>query len=125
MERAAQKEEENFKQCPNCGEIWTTQQSFLDDKNLNIIGYQVNFLELELGFFLFNHSSCRTTLSLLAESFRNLYNGPVYKERKTQTAECPEYCLKKSVLDPCPARCECAYVREIIQIIRNRHKKAS
>ena len=124
MKKESQQEEQYFKQCPSCGEVWQTQQNFLNDRNLNIIGYQVNFLRLELGYFLFNHNKCRTTLSLLANSFKNLYSGPVYKERKTQTADCPEYCLKESALDPCPAYCECAYVREIIQIIRNWHKQA-
>jgi hypothetical protein len=114
-----------FKQCPSCGEVWQTQQDFLDDNNLTIIGYQVNFVNLELGYFLFNHDKCRTTLSIVAESFRNLHTGPIFKERKTQTTECPEYCLKQSILEPCPTHCECSYVREIIQIIRNWHKKAS
>ncbi len=122
MNKTSIQENHHFKQCPNCGEVWPTQQNFLNDKNLDIIGYQANFVKLELGYFLFNHAKCRTTLSLVANSFRNLYNGPIYTERKTQSADCPEYCLKKSILDPCPAHCECAYVREIIQIIRNRQK---
>jgi hypothetical protein len=117
-------ETQNFKQCPSCGEIWKTQQLFLNDVNLEIVGYQVNFINLELGYFLFNHAKCKTTLSLFAKSFSNLYGGPIFKERKTQSDECPEYCLKKSVLEPCPARCECAYVREIIQIIRRWEKES-
>jgi hypothetical protein len=125
MKKASPPEDQHFKQCPSCGEVWQSQQNFLNDKNLQIIGYQVNFIRLELGYFLFNHLKCRTTLSLVAKSFGNLYHGPIYKERKTQTDDCPEYCLKKSVLDPCLAQCECAYVREIIQIVRNWQKQAS
>jgi hypothetical protein len=45
------------------------------------------------------------------------------EERKTGTEECPGYCLHQDELQPCPARCECAYVREIIQIIRNWPKR--
>jgi hypothetical protein len=111
-----------FKQCPSCHEIWSSQHDFLNDSRLEIIGYQVNFNNLELGYFLFNHLKCKTTLSIVAKSFRNLYTGPIFKERKTQTDECPEYCLKKSVLDPCPAKCECAYIREIIQLVRDWEK---
>jgi hypothetical protein len=125
MSKKPQQKKKFFKQCPNCGERWPTQQNFLNDKNLDIIGYQVNFIKLEQGYFLFNHATCRTTLSLFANSFNNLYHGPIFSERKTQTAECPEYCLKKSVLDPCPVHCECAYVREIMQIIRNWKKVGS
>ena len=39
------------------------------------------------------------------------------------TTECPEFCLHKSELRPCPAKCECAYVREIIQVIKDWPKK--
>ena len=122
LTQTVQANNQYFKQCPSCKEVWQTQQKFLDDHNLEIIGYQVNFNNLELGLFLFNHATCRTTLSITAKSFRNMYSGPVFTVRKTFGEECPEYCLKKSVLDPCPVHCECAYVREIIQIIRNREK---
>jgi hypothetical protein len=113
----------NFKKCPSCAHAWRSQQDFLNDPNLMIIGYQVNFDHLELGYFLFNHHTCRTTLSILAGAFKNLYTGPIFTERKTQSEECPGYCLKKSVLDPCPTHCECTYVRDIIQTIRNWEKK--
>jgi hypothetical protein len=88
------------------------------------MGYQVNFPELEGGFFLFNHT-CGTSLGLMAGDFRGLYEGPVFSERATGTTECPEYCLHKSELRPCPAKCECAYVREIIQVIKDWPKRDS
>jgi hypothetical protein len=50
--------------------------------------------------------------------FRHLYDGPVYAERATGTADCPEYCLYVAELGACLAKCECAYVREILQIVR-------
>jgi hypothetical protein len=43
----------------------------------------------------------------------------------TGTAECPEFCLHRSKLNPCPAKCECAYIREIIQAIKNWPKAGS
>jgi len=96
---------------------------FLEDPALNLIGYQVNFDFLEEGLLLFNHD-CNTTLAILAGKFKDLHQGPDFLGRLTNTDECPEYCLRKEELRPCPAKCECAYVRGIIQII-NRWPKNS
>ena len=107
----------SFKRCPLCQFVWPSRDRFLADPQLTLIGYQVNFPELTAGFFLFDHS-CRTTLSVEVGRFRDLYNGPIFSERATGTEECPEYCLRQSELRRCPTKCECAYVREVMQIIR-------
>jgi hypothetical protein len=117
-----EKKNQAFKRCSGCGYEWDTPEAFLADPTVELVGYQVNFGELGLGFFLFNHLACRTTIAIKANRFRNLYAGPVYVERLTDTEECPGYCLHREELEPCPARCECAYVREVIQIIRGWHK---
>jgi hypothetical protein len=106
------------KQCPCCGYAWRTVEALLGDPQLQIVGYQANFADLLLGLFLFNHLGCGSTIAVPAELFKDLYNGPVYSARATGTAECPEYCLYVSELGACPAKCECAYVREILQIVR-------
>jgi hypothetical protein len=82
------------------------------------VGYQANFADLLLGLFLFNHLGCGSTIAVPAELFKELYTGPIYAARATGTAECPEYCLYASELGRCLAKCECAYVREILQIVR-------
>lgn len=107
-----------FKKCTFCGHRWPTREDFLQDAATDMIGYQVNFDNLHLGYFLFNHLTCGTTLGLAAGLFRDLYDGPVYKQRKTGAQQCPEYCLHEGQLEPCPQECECAYVREIIQMVR-------
>jgi hypothetical protein len=107
-----------FKKCPNCGFEWISRDYLLRDPNIEIIGYQVHFEELTAGIFLFNHS-CRTTLGILAGDFKDLYKGPILGVRATGSKECPSYCMHQNELRPCPAECECAYVREIIQIIKN------
>lgn len=107
-----------FKQCPNCGATWHTRQRFLDDPAVDLVGYQVNFEQLELGLFLFNHLECRSTMAVWAQAFRDLYSGPVYLQRLTGSDTCPAYCLRQDELDPCPAVCECAWVRELLQVIR-------
>jgi len=111
-----------FKTCPSCEKLWPTRQQFIDDPRLKLIGYQVNFKELKTGLFLFNHS-CGTTMSLKVEKFVDLYDGPVFTERKTGSDQCLGLCLHRSELRPCPAKCECAFVREIIQILKSDEDK--
>jgi hypothetical protein len=106
------------KQCTCCGHVWHTLDAFLGDPQLRIVGYQVDFVDLLLGLFLFNHLTCGSTIAMPAELFRDLYDGPIYAERATGTADCPRYCLYVSELSACRAQCECAYVREILQIVR-------
>jgi hypothetical protein len=108
-----------FKTCPKCGHSWATRAEFLDDPGVQCIGYQVDFGELIAGIFLFNHS-CWGTLGIEVSAFRDLYDGPVFQNRATGTDECPKHCLHENDLEACGAKCECAFVREILQIIRPR-----
>ena len=107
----------NFKTCAVCRRSWKTRDEFLEDPTIDLIGYQVHFKDLHKGLFLFNHS-CHTSLAIPAEKFIDLYHGEIIQGRKTGTVECPGYCLHEDVLEACPAECECAYVREIMQLIR-------
>jgi hypothetical protein len=95
---------------------------FLDDPTLELIGYQPNFSELEAGLFLFQHNTpdCGTSLAIEAGRFSDLYDGPIFTESLRGTDKCCGYCVHQSELRRCPAKCECAYVREILQIIRQR-----
>ena len=106
-----------FKRCPMCGTMWDSRGTFLADPDVAVVGYQVNFRDLVAGIFLFNHS-CGDTFALHVSVFRDLYKGPVFNERATGTSECPGHCLRQDDLDPCPAHCECNFVREILQIIK-------
>jgi hypothetical protein len=112
----------SFKICSRCGFVWPGRTSFLSDPSLHLIGYQVHFEELTAGLILFNHS-CGTTLSIQAKEFQDLYSGPMFSERLNGTEECQESCLHEDDLRPCPAKCECAYVREVLQVILNWPKK--
>jgi len=107
-----------LKQCPCCSKSWIDRESLLNDPEIMLVGYQVNFDALQLGFFLFNHELCCTTLAIPVKHFLNLHSGPIYKERMTGEKECPGYCLYDEELDECPVKCECAYIRNLIQIIR-------
>lgn len=108
---------ENFKECRICGSVWVSRDDFLADSGVVLIGYQANFAALEKGLFLFNHS-CHGTLSVEVQTFADLYDGPVFSERKTESDSCSGYCLHRNLLKPCPAICECAYVREVLQKLK-------
>ena len=106
-----------FKQCPKCRFPWPARTDFLADPRLTLVGYQVNFKALETGLLMFNHI-CKTTLALPVRVFQDLYDGPVFAQRATGGTDCPGHCLHQSKLDPCPAHCECAFVRHSLQVIR-------
>jgi hypothetical protein len=113
-----------FSQCENCQEIWRNYHDFLSDQYVSLTGYQVSFKNLRAGQFIFNHS-CGTTLGVPAGSFVHLYDGPIFEERATGSDDCPEYCLRADELGPCPVECECAYIREVLQIVRKWPKPAA
>jgi len=108
---------DTFKICTKCAKNWKNRESFLDDPDVVLAGYQVNFRELKAGLFLFNHLECETTISINAEHFIDMYSGPMFEERLLGTKNCSENCLHEDNLQPCPAKCECAYVRDVIHKI--------
>jgi len=107
-----------FKTCTLCSKDWSSREVFLSDEEIVLVGYQVDFEELTLGLFLFNHTICNTTLATRAGLFKDLYFGPVFSKRRTGHPDCRGYCLKTSQLAACPAQCECAWVRRLLQILR-------
>jgi len=111
-----------FKRCSACAAVWNKRDDFLSDPAIELVGYQACFEDLKAGLLLFNHS-CHTTLAIDVACLRDLYNGPVFEQRATGGPTCLGYCLYRSELRPCPAICECAYVREILQIVRNWQKR--
>jgi hypothetical protein len=103
-----------FKTCPICIQEWPTRDDFLSDPAIRLLGYQVNFDALTLGIFLFNHEVCLDTLGVKVEDFEDLKTGPIFLERKFGSDECPGYCLHECELSRCPAKCECAWVRDVL-----------
>ncbi len=110
-----------FKKCNKCGTQWGSRDNFLSDSDIELIGYQVNFKALTVGLFCFNHS-CKTTLAIYADAFMDLYDGPIFSERATGGDNCPGHCFHEHDLQPCPAECECASVREVLQIVNDWQK---
>ena len=107
-----------FKTCSGCQTPWFSRHEFLEDCKIDLVGYQVNFGDRMLGYFLFNHLTCESTIGIPAGLFKDLYDGPVFSKCLAGSEQCPGYCLQSQVLYPCPVECEGAYVREILQILR-------
>lgn len=108
----------SFKKC-SCGKSWESREEFLVDPQVDVAGYQVSFQNLKEGFFLFNHllASCRSTMSIQAGQFFDLYKGEVFTARLEGTASCTGLCFHRDDLNPCPAQCECAFVRNILRTV--------
>jgi len=113
-------ENQTFKTCPCCGTVWERRRDFLSDPAVTIVGYQPHFEDLELGFFLFNHSECGSTVSLQVSDLSSLFPGPVFSEARAEWSDWPEFCLRADELRSCPVQCECAYVRDMIELIESR-----
>ncbi len=118
-------EKEVFKVCPMCSTEWVTRDEFLNDLSLEINGYGADFERLDWSLFYFTHKKegCFSTMVVEAKDFLDLYSGKKYTERRTGLEDCPGYCLDKEQLNRCEALCECAFNREIINLIKIRQSK--
>lgn len=111
-----------FKTCSCCGRSWQTRDAFLSDGELKVEGYTADFESLERGLFFVTHRSreCGSTMAFEAQEFLDLYTGPRYPQRKALSDECPRYCLDEKQLGRCTVLCECAFVREVLQVLMGR-----
>ena len=114
-----------FKTCPNCDHPWPDRDGFLSDPALSLVGYQPNYGELTAGFFLFAHDvpECGTSLAIEAGEFTDMHKGPIFEDRLKGTDKCPGLCLHESNLNPCPEKCECCYVRDVLQTVKDWPKR--
>ncbi len=116
---------EPFKTCPCCHQVWSGRETFLADGLLTLNGYQADFDQPGEGLFIFTHmkKDCGSSMALRTGSFKDLYNGSVYTDKKLGEIDCPGYCLGEYNLERCDARCEYANIRELLQIIKKWPKK--
>lgn len=117
-------EGETFKSCSNCQMHWHCMDDFIEDPKVQLVGYMPTFDDLLNGLFLFNHH-CGTTLACQVALFEHLYDGPIYQVKKNGQSECPGYCQNKTEFSACPVRCNCAYVRETLRILRQWPKSST
>jgi hypothetical protein len=119
------RDDQAFKTCTFCRHVWPSREAFLTDPQISLVGYQAFSPDLVLGLFLFNHLVCKTTLAIHAREFVDLYDGPIYGERLDETEACQGHCKDTHDLEPCAQRCECAYVREVVQLVRQWPKEGT
>jgi hypothetical protein len=120
------KKDRIFKKCPSCGTTWPSRTEFIMDDLLSANGYQPDFDSLEEGLFLFTHhkQGCHSTIAVTVGNFVDLYQGPRYSERKKGTGQCEGLCMELYNLRLCKSKCECAYIREVLNII-NKQKNVT
>lgn len=111
-----------FKTCPGCTTKWPTREDLLSDPGVTLIGFQVDMHRPRGGLFLFNHC-CRDTLAVPAEMFLDLVDRPLVTSSLRGTPVCERHCLHRNDIDPCRQHCECAFVREVLQVVRHWPKR--
>lgn len=110
---------DDFLICPCCGVRWGSRRTFLADPEIELAGYQPNFTHLHAGLFLFTHRNCHcgTTLAVTVSRFEDLYAGPRFEEYKVGSPDCPGYCLDWQNRKACWVKCDCVYVRGILEVL--------
>lgn len=116
-----------FKICTTCSKAWETLEDFLSDPEVSLTGYQVYFEDLGGGLLCFTHlhENCFTMLAIPAKEFTKLSSRPFLASHGKQPACCPGLCMRQGALEPCPVECECLWVREVMQVIRDWDKAAA
>lgn len=102
-------------------------EDFLADPELKLAGYQAHFEDLLGGLFLFSHQheGCYTTMAIPVGQFVSLSTLPILNTRTKHPDGCSDLCMREGTFDPCPIKCECSWVREILQIINTWPKAAA
>ena len=109
-----------FKHCATCQFDWPSRDFFLADPAVTLIGYMPHFENLKLGLFLFNHvsPSCGTTLAVSAGAFTDIYQGEGFTEDLYGSPGCLGLCDRWLDTSRCTQKCECAFIREVMQVVK-------
>lgn len=113
-----------FKKCNVCLTKWGSRDSFLTDPEIKVIGYQANFKDLHRSLFYFNHKKegCGTSLAITIDEFLDMYKGDIHPSLLRGLKPCPRHCENVNDLSPCSQECSCAYVRDVLQLIKDYKK---
>jgi len=113
---------DSFLVCTCCGVSWDERDDILDDPQLDLVGFQVDFSGSSNGFFLFNHivEECGTTIVVEVDRFADLQSGARFEENLCGKEPCPGRCGRIDDLVRCDKPCRNARVRELAIIIRDR-----
>jgi hypothetical protein len=110
-----------FKQCGMCQHAWADAIELVCDRTLELAGYQAAFDDPETGLFLMLHRKpdCLTTIGIRAGKLRHFYQEPVPTELLAGQNGCPGHCFSADNLEPCNHPCRMAWVRQVLQYLRN------
>jgi hypothetical protein len=103
----------------NLQQLWQTlgaaRRFYARPGGIELTGYMPTFDELLTGS-LFVQSPLRNHAGLSGGYlFEHLYDGAgLSGQNKAGESECPGYCQNKTDFSPCPVKCNCAFVREIL-----------
>ena len=114
----------SFRFCKQCGREWADRAAFLADPAVVLSGCQMDTRRPGSSVLVFDHRApgCGTTIAVPADAFADLYAGPVHKVNWAPSAKCPGMCFDPQNLEPCPAQCASAHVRQILQVVRRTPK---
>jgi len=107
-----------FKICPTCRNVWKSRDLYLQDSKIRLLGYQPHFENHTVGFFLFDHQPCGTSMAIPLSVFRDVYPEPIFQSHVPES-EAPSLCLHSRASRMCPSECECSSVQQLIQIIQH------
>lgn len=117
---------EPVKSCAFCNALWDNIKQLVEDKSLDLNGYQASFRGPENGLIMLTHNvdGCNSTMAIRAGELKSLYQGQFFSEHRTEKPECPRKCLNPNDYEPCPVHCDMAWVREILQCFRTHEMPA-
>jgi len=115
--------DKNFKICPKCGHNWETIVDFVLDLDVEVNGYQANFVNPEAGFIMVTHNrkECQTSITISAEVLRRFYYGPTIKDLYIDHETCMMFCLNNNLLEYCDAKCSMSWIRSVLNYLKD-HK---
>ena len=112
-----------FKKCTKCNHEWETEEDFISDNSLLLIGYMANLTKRLDGVFLFNHEypNCETTLGIKITDFKSalpkhLANSPIERP-----PNCPGHCLSKENMCKCnETHCLGNIIRDALHFLQSK-----
>ena len=111
----------DFKRC-SCQASWESCEEFVLDPDIESIG--MSFLPGQDAFrayYFFNHTACKTTLTINSEDFAVLIEEPIPSNINAGEDGCPNHCAKKEDLEVCSCECRNApFRRFFVDHILNR-----
>ena len=106
-----------FKKCSACDKTWKTREEFLQDAEIDLVGYQSTFTMSKPGLFLFNHV-CESTIAIFADVFEDMSDEEIYQSCDAHLDNHPEHCCKSATGESELNSCVCKFAHEMSNKLR-------